>query len=414
VRSFVRLLVIALCAGCGQGLAGKGGLGGQGGSAGGQSGDGGGGGQSGSDGAVIDGPGTPVCVPDGSPASSAEVLFFWDLNKVRSFSIDTTTGALSLPSAIAGPNYARNMVASPTANVLYVADPNVGVIDVYAMNGSDGSLTSTAVEQVPANTISSHAGPISMAIGRAGETLYVADELNVVDAFVLGAGGAFSPVPGSPFPASTSPEGIALTPNGKYLYVSNNYDQMGGISAFAVDSSTGALTAISGSPFPTGDASTGPGPLAVHPNGNFLFVALSGNVNANHFIAVFRIDPTTGVLSAVAGSPFTTGAGPDFMTLDPAGKFLYATLIDTVVAFSIDTNSGVLTPVVGSPYSLYNPAGLAFEASGQYLYVASGGSVAGFKANPCDGSLTALAGSPFGTGMTPSGESGALTTATLK
>jgi 6-phosphogluconolactonase len=40
-------------------------------------------------------------------------------------------------------------------------------------------------------------------------------------------------------------------------------------------------------------------------------------------VAVFAIDPATGSLSAVAGSPFGAGAGAISIAIDPAGTFAY-------------------------------------------------------------------------------------------
>jgi 6-phosphogluconolactonase len=208
--------------------------------------------------------------------------------------------------------------------------------------------------------------------------------------------------------------GVAVDPSGKFVYASDNSDPEGGISAYG--SSAGALTPVSGSPFATGSSSAGPGPLAVHPNGKFLFVGMSGNVNPNHLVSAFKIDPATGALGAVAGSPFATGSGPTAMTLDGAGRFLYTanTQQDTVSAFAVDPTTGTLTPVAGSPYDVPSLGGLAVDASGRYLYAASGTAVAGFAIDPCHGGLTALPSSPFATGLQPSGSSGLLISSTIK
>jgi hypothetical protein len=52
-------------------------------------------------------------------------------------------------------------------------------------------------------------------------------------------------------------------------------------------------------------------------NGNFLYVALAGTVNANNKIVVFSIDQNSGSLTPISGSPFTTGNDPLYMTLVP-------------------------------------------------------------------------------------------------
>ena len=92
--------------------------------------------------------------------------------------------------------------------------------------------------------------------------------------------GTLTPVPGSPFAASNTPVQAAQAgTQGKFLYVSDNADSAGGILGFTIDPNTGALTPMSGSPFPTGPAGSFPGPSALIANGNFLYVALAGTVN---------------------------------------------------------------------------------------------------------------------------------------
>ena len=69
-----------------------------------------------------------------------------------------------------------------------------------------------------------------------------------VSAFSLKAGtGALSALSGSPFAAGTEPQSVAADPSGKFLYVANYFSD--NISAYAIDAATGGLTAVTGSPF---------------------------------------------------------------------------------------------------------------------------------------------------------------------
>jgi DNA-binding beta-propeller fold protein YncE len=58
----------------------------------------------------------------------------------------------------------------------------------------------------------------------------------------------------------------------------------GWISGYTIDSTTGALTAISGSPFPDG-IGTSPYSLAVDPTGKFAYVANNGGGVSGYTIA---------------------------------------------------------------------------------------------------------------------------------
>src|SRR2546425_3640711 len=126
--------------------------------------------------------------------------------------------------------------------------------------------------------------------------------------------------------------GFLNAQQGSFVYLSGN-TSAGTVAGYSVDAS-GALVPIPGSPFPTttDNATTNsfPRTFAADPNGRFLYVAMDETflpfVPAR--IAVFAINPLTGALTAVPGSPFImSGDRPNFardMTVSPTGRFLYA------------------------------------------------------------------------------------------
>ncbi len=97
--------------------------------------------------------------------------------------------------------------------------------------------------------------------------------------------------------------------------------------------------------------------LAIHPSGKFLYTY---NENDNS-ITGFAIDPSSGALTQVAGSPFPPQEDPffntvegDSMAVDPRGKFLYMTATATrpaiaIYRIKIDQWSGALTAARGFP-----------------------------------------------------------------
>jgi len=115
-----------------------------------------------------------------------------------------------------------------------------------------------------------------------------------------------SPVPGSPFAAGLFPDSVAVDSSGKFAYVG---DLFGGVSAYTIDSTTGALSLVTGSPFAAG---SGPRSVAVDPSGKFTYVAnqcgVTCTVNGN--VSAYTIDSTTGALTPVSGSPFAAGSFP--------------------------------------------------------------------------------------------------------
>jgi 6-phosphogluconolactonase len=196
--------------------------------------------------------------------------------------------------------------------------------------------------------------------------------------------------------APTLPSSVGsdmLIVNKKFLYLPQS-DSLT-IQAFTIDDTNGALTAVSGSPFPSVSADS----IASDPAGRFLF---AGSDTTGQ-ITVFQINATTGALVAAPGSPFSA-FNLDFvhvLAVDGSGKFLYASQGSSflpIYAFSIDQNTGALSQVIGSPFAL-NVAGVRTDFTGKYAVGLSGifgdNHLYVFAIDATTGALSAVANSPF-------------------
>src|ERR1019366_4787772 len=204
--------------------------------------------------------------------------------------------------------------------------------------------------------------------------------------------GALSEVAGSPFYANSDPSEILITPSGKFVYVTNPGGH-GMVTAFSFSNSDGKLTEVSGSPFISGLGAVG---LAVDGSERFLYVANPSASNLPPFssttgnISGFNIDSATGALTPILGSPFTStvGTGPSALTVDPSGRFVYAVTegsSSAIWCFAITPTNGQLVAVTSSPFSL--TAGGLFaliDPSGNFFYIGSqaGNGVEGYTYNP--------------------------------
>ena len=161
-----------------------------------------------------------------------------------------------------------------------------------------------------------------------------------------------------------------------YLYVPNEgglLGNAGGIfSAFKVDPATGALSVVPGSPFQAGEAVSD---VAVDPAGRYVYVSSIIN-GSTGILYVFSVDPTTGSLTPLSGAPFPGAGGP--IAIDPTGRFLYAGVYSyDLQVFSIDPVSGVPTPIAGSPFvfpgseDYSNSAPFVIDPSGNFVYFQS-------------------------------------------
>jgi Lactonase, 7-bladed beta-propeller len=103
---------------------------------------------------------------------------------------------------------------------------------------------------------------------------------------------------------------------GQFAYTANT-TPAGTLSGFVVNSTSGALADVSGSPF---NERFAPQQLAVDPAGKFLFVL---NPDTDK-VSMFQIDGSTGALSEVPNSPFSTGGGthPQAIAIGIGGKYV--------------------------------------------------------------------------------------------
>ncbi|HTW31671.1 MAG TPA: hypothetical protein VMD76_08340 [Candidatus Sulfotelmatobacter sp.] len=222
---------------------------------------------------------------------------------------------------------------------------------------------------IPSGTITAAQGsPFSLGTGSGGPTSLLFDnELNlyatepngtIIGYSTPGNGTLSTPLPGSPYSAGVTPAQMAFAQlnSGAALYASDPGDSIGGILAFSVNSD-GSLSPLSGSPFSTVARASPSFLLWVTDTSEnqFLFASLS---NAGQ-VAAFSIDTSTGALTAVSGSPFTVGNGPDTLAevvVNGSSELLVMNTVDhTVAAFTI-SSTGSLAPL-GSPVPVGTASG---------------------------------------------------------
>jgi 6-phosphogluconolactonase (cycloisomerase 2 family) len=269
-----------------------------------------------------------------------------------------------------------------------------------------GAIAATpAFTQVAGSPFSVDSGgnPASATFSPDGRLLAIANTLgDGVTVLSVSAGGMLTPVgSATPTGAGTTPVSVAFSPNGQLLVTANGgsgaHSIPGSVSVFAV-AADGTLTAVMGSPFSTGLGSF-PSSVAVSPDSSLVATADSG-LNA---VSVFTVG-AGGVLTQAPGPPVATGASPESVAFSPNGKLVATAnqLGSSVSVFTVG-NGGALTPVSGLPFSTsIEPTSLAFSPDGELLVAGSSVSnlVAAFSV-ASSGALAALADSPFSSGGTP-------------
>jgi 6-phosphogluconolactonase len=274
----------------------------------------------------------------------------------------------------------------------------LGGLFAYVINRSNGSLTTA------------NGSPYLLAqslfadiVDNTGKFLYVQGESGVYG-FNIQAGGVLTPVTGSPFSVAGPPSSpgfqtpahiMAVDQMNRYLYVSTS----AGISAYTLDPSTGALTAISGSPF--GASVSGSWTITVTPNNSFLYQLESTNTGVMYG---YRIDSSSGALTALSSSPFSVGncgssmagtPGPDNITIPSAGNFMYT----NCGIYSLDNATGAVAQVstfAPGDWPVINPTGdLLWAITDQQNCFQCDVGVTTYQVDASTGNLTAVPNSFF-------------------
>jgi probable HAF family extracellular repeat protein len=135
----------------------------------------------------------------------------------------------------------------------------------------------------------------------------------------------------------------------------------------------------------------------VDPNDKWVYVANQGSND----ISGYYIDPTSGALGPLNGSPFAAGAGGvNSVTVDPSGQYVYLAGYGGLFVYSINQfapiNFSGLTLVSGSPFGGGNPNFVAVDYTGTFLYAAnrSSNDISAYKISSSS-TLTHIPGSPF-------------------
>jgi len=314
------------------------------------------------------------CIGCGSTANHYVYATLPSANELAAYREDPNSGVLT---QIAGSPYsvgdgARALVLHPSGKFLYVANPGQNENDISLFTiASNGALS----EVFPRTPIGASASvPELLAMDPAGGYLYVANVgSNNISVFSIDSGsGALTQIAGSPFPVGLVPLNMQLTPSGNYLFVSASSTPLGFIATLSV--SAGALQTVS----LTHSDGTTPQGLAIDPSGSYLYV---GNTVQSNSISTFAIG-SSGSLNEVHGSPLNDGySDPLMLILDPKGQYLYVANqgSSNVAVYSISSSTGLPAPLITSTSTFAfstesSPSFLAEDPNGNYLFVGNQGS----------------------------------------
>jgi len=256
---------------------------------------------------------------------------------------------------------------------------------------------------VPA-TVAGHPHPFAIAISPDGRSLYVADTESSpgsISQYDVGVGGGLTPKSPATVTTPENPGAIAVSPDGKSVYVTDS----GGVSQFDVMPG-GMLTPKSPETVPAGGSPAG---VAVSPDGRSVYVTNFFSEN----ISQYNVG-TGGVLTSKSPATVAAGSSPDKITLTPDGTSAYVSDVNgfEVSQYSIGSGGVLVAKSPPTVHAGHFSEGIAVSPNGKVVYVddesgsvierygiGSGGALSLLSETP-----TAMEG-PVGIAISPDGKS---------
>ena len=224
-------------------------------------------------------------------------------NSIQIFVADPKTGMLQPTSTFpVGAGTAPAALAlSPKGNFLFSLNRGSNDISIYAIDPATGNLANAGMVPVPN-------GPYGMVFSAKGDFAYVScDGASTVAAFAFSLGtGALTPLSAASYVAGSGRiQGLAISPDGKFLYaVNRDANQIIGLATAA----DGSLSPIAGSPF---SAQPGLSSIAVS-TGNYSGDYQHLYASSNNGVEAYERNVNSGALAYVpSATQSSAGKSPE-------------------------------------------------------------------------------------------------------
>ncbi len=271
------------------------------------------------------------------------------------FNLDVASPQPLVSATIATFATPEGVAISPNGRKAYVATRSAFV---HLINTANNVLLRTTGMGVQATSIVAEPSGRWVYVANASNGIAVLDAATaaktdvipvVVSGVVVNAGGG----------PTLNPQGLAVSPDGRHLFVSDNRD---GGAVVVIDIAT--KTAVASFSRGLGWMPLG---IAVHPDGQRAYFAFADVIASNPGVVT--------IFDAITMTPTSTdipvGAGPTGIAITPDGAKIYVSnnVGNSVSVIGASTNQGTVTIAVGLA-----PAGLAISPDGTRVYVANKGS----------------------------------------
>ena len=191
----------------------------------------------------------------------------------------------------------------------------------------------------------------------------------------------------------SNPQGAAISPDGSYAYIANQYSN----NVKVIDVATNSIVnTISSTFFVSGSFSSHPGGVAFAPSGTYAYVS-------NHAANIVIIDTATNTAIGDIPNGFNNPIGIAFT---PTGTFAYVANSGSSNVVMVNTSTNTVTGAITAGFN--SPTGIAITPDGKYLYVDNNGSptniiIINTTTDAVVGTISNGIGSPYGIAIAPSG-----------
>lgn len=277
-------------------------------------------------------------------------------------------------------NTVLTTINDPSFNQPYTVSINPVGTKAYISNSNSSTVT---VIDIRTNTVSAvitgFDGPSGMAITPDGLTGYVN---NYGGPGGVGSGNGTTvrvvnlvtnSIVGPAITVGQAPAALAMTPDGKFVYVINYIDGNPGDGTVSVISTaTNSVVATIPGGF------SGPFGIAITPNGKFAYIT---NFGSNNFAPYGTTVSVVSIATNTIVATVNLGIQPAGVAITPDGKLAYATNYNTLYAGASFTdltagegtveiintaNNSVMPPIIAVGQS---PANIAISPNGEFAYV---------------------------------------------
>ncbi len=263
-------------------------------------------------------------------------------NNISAYSINPVTGALS---SIAGAPFSTGYIPSgiaidPAGRFAYVAygiqsvSQPPSAVAAYSIDAATGALTPLA-----GSPFLTAPHPYSIVFNPVTPFAYVSSANGVRGHSQNPTTGALTPISNGSLSGTALPvPAIAFDPSGRFAFVPSMWD--GYVAAYAVDANTGLFTPAPGVNRAPGAA------VAVHPGGRIAYLGGYSVAGAAGFPSTFAIDSTSGALTAVGGVSIGRP-----LAVDRNARFVYAGDTGGIMVYPLDSAGVAQAAIPGSPFA---------------------------------------------------------------